>query len=147
MRLRDSRVRGRVGFNMTPMIDVVFLLIIFFLVSSHLARQEVQLDLDLPAAESGHRPPEESRPRVTVNVLADGQVLLGGRSVDPQELARRLKFEADRAGRDLEVRIRGDRQVAYRHIEPIMVACARAGTWNVTFAVSRSRGQGLGARD
>ncbi len=45
--------RGRLDVKMTPMIDIVFLLIIFFLVSSHLAKQEVQLDLDLPAAESG----------------------------------------------------------------------------------------------
>ncbi|MBT6848587.1 MAG: biopolymer transporter ExbD, partial [Planctomycetaceae bacterium] len=43
------------GFNMTPMIDVVFLLIIFFLVSSHLARQETQLELDLPEASSGEQ--------------------------------------------------------------------------------------------
>ena len=42
-----------VGFNMTPMIDVVFLLIIFFLVSSHLAKQESQMEIDLPNTESG----------------------------------------------------------------------------------------------
>ncbi len=44
---------GEVDFNMTPMIDVVFLLIIFFLVSTHLAKQEAQLELPLPVAESG----------------------------------------------------------------------------------------------
>ena len=52
MRVPSNLARGSLGFSMTPMIDVVFLLIIFFLVSSHLAQQEVQLDLDLPAKAS-----------------------------------------------------------------------------------------------
>jgi len=123
------------GFNMTPMIDVVFLLIIFFLVSSHLARQEMQMPLDLPTAGSGHDPVESETPRVTINVLPSGETLLGSGSVTAGELTSRLQVERDRSGRDLEVRIRADRAVAYRHVEPIMLACARAGVWNVTFAV------------
>ena len=83
MRVPSNLSRGSVGFNMTPMIDVVFLLIIFFLVSSHLARQEVQLDLDLPPATSGHAPEEdESVRRVVVNVLPEPQedrrIMVGG---------------------------------------------------------------------
>ena len=53
MRTPNHTQDGGVHFNMTPMIDVVFLLIIFFLVSSHLAKQEVHLELPLPAADSG----------------------------------------------------------------------------------------------
>ena len=45
--------------DMTPMIDVVFQLLIFFLVASHLARQEVQLQLDLPDAGTGQRPTQD----------------------------------------------------------------------------------------
>jgi len=59
MRVVSNLSRGSLGFNMTPMIDVVFLLIIFFLVSSHLAQQETQLELDLPEATSGTRPTED----------------------------------------------------------------------------------------
>ena len=62
-----------VRFNMAPLIDVVFLLIIFFLVSSHLAQQEVQLELDLPTAASGQSPGEDQTRRVVVNVLPDGR--------------------------------------------------------------------------
>ena len=47
MRVPSNLRSGSLGFNMTPMIDVVFLLIIFFLVSSHLAKQEVQMPLPL----------------------------------------------------------------------------------------------------
>jgi biopolymer transport protein ExbD len=120
---------------MTPMIDVVFLLIIFFLVSSHLARQETQIEVDLPGAETSEQPDATSRPRVTVNVLPNGQVLLGSGPVDRNELGRRLAVERERVGRDLEVRVRGDRGVPYRVVEPILLACARSGIWNVTFAV------------
>ena len=40
-------------------------------------------------------------------------------------------------GKDLEVRIRSDRTVPYARVEPVMLSCAKAGIWNVTFAVYR----------
>ena len=140
MRVPSNLSRGSVGFNMTPMIDIVFLLIIFFLVSSHLARQEVQLDLDLPPATSGHAPEEDDDVRrVVVNVLPEAQedrrIMVGGTLLKPEELARLIRYESGQAGGQLEVRIRGDRTVPYRDVEPIMLACARAGVWKVTFAV------------
>ena len=129
------------GINMTPMIDVVFLLIIFFLVSSHLARQETQLELALPTAESGQEIVESQKPRATVNVLADGTLLLGSAEVDSAELESRLRDERERAGRELEIRIRGDRTVAYEHVAPVLLAAARAAVWNVSIAVIREEGR------
>jgi biopolymer transport protein ExbD len=127
------------------MIDVVFQLIIFFLVASHLARQETQVQVDLPAAASGLR--DEEQPefrRVVVNVLpgaaAERRVQVGGRLFDQEELSAMLQFESRRGGRDLEVRIRSDRRMPYRAVEPILLACARAGVWNVSFAVVEAEG-------
>ena len=137
MRLPSHGRGGDVGFNMTPMIDVVFLLIIFFLVSSHLAKREAQLPLPLPVAGSGQDPIDDEAPRLTVNVRGDGTLLLAGKPVAPNQLLQRLTAAMDRAGRGLEVRIRGDRGAYYRSVEPILLACARAGLWNVTFAVIR----------
>jgi len=122
---------------MTPMIDVVFQLIIFFLVSSHLAKQEVQLKLPLPVADSGKLIKDDDQPKLTINVLANGALLLAGREVSPAELTPRLTERIADLGRDVVVRIRSDRSVTYRHVEPIMLACARAGIWNVTYAVYR----------
>ena len=139
MRVPTNLSRGSVGFNMTPMIDVVFLLIIFFLVSSHLAQQEIQLELDLPPAKSGLRIDQDDVRRVVVNVLPHqqpgGRIMVGGKLMNTDRFAQMIGFESKRAGRQLEVRIRSDRRVPYRVIEPIMVACARSGVWNVTFAV------------
>ena len=125
-----------IQFNVTPLIDVVFLLIIFFLVSSHLAQQETQVDLTLPSASSVREPEEPKTPRVTINVLREGQLLLGSENVDVHEVGRRLGIERQETSDNLEVRIRADRQTAYRHIEPLLLACAEARIWNVSFAVT-----------
>jgi biopolymer transport protein ExbD len=138
MRTLPHLRRGAVSFNMTPMIDVVFLLIIFFLVSSHLAKQETQMELDLPIADSSTKPGGQETPRMTINVLDDGSLLLAGRRVRPGDLQQRFREKLAGAGEHLEVRIRSDRGVAYRDVEPVLLACARAGIWNVTFAVYRS---------
>lgn len=132
----QPRTNG-LGFNMTPMIDVVFLLIIFFLVSSHLAKREAQLELPLPTAASGQQSRDDNKPRLTVNVLGDGTVLLSGRTVSPDQLVDWLKRKLDESGAALSVRIRGDRSTSYRYVEPIMLACARVGIWDVAFAVYR----------
>jgi len=135
IKLPQPSNRRSVDFNMTPLIDVVFLLIIFFLVSSHLARQETQLELSLPAAASGHEADAAPAPRVTINVRADGQLLLGSDRVDVSEIHRRLDVEREQTSSDLEVRIRTDREIPYRHVEPLLLACAEAKIWNVSFAV------------
>ena len=137
MRIPNFSKGGEVGFNMTPMIDVVFQLIIFFLVSSHLAKQEVQFKLPLPTAQSGLKDKPTEKPRLTVNVLADGTLLLAGRQVTAEELRARLAERQNDLGKDVEVRIRGDRTTAYKHVEPVMLACARSGIWNVSYSVFR----------
>ena len=137
MRVPSFSQSGEVGFNMTPMIDVVFLLIIFFLVSSHLAKQEAQMDLPLPIADSGEKSDDQAR-RLTLNVTSDGTLSLAGRTLDRARLQPRLAAARQEHGEDLEIRIRSDRSVPYRAISPIMLACARSGIWNVTFSVYRS---------
>jgi biopolymer transport protein ExbD len=135
MRIPTRAVSSSVGFNMTPMIDVVFQLIIFFLLSSHLAKQETQLPLPLPTAESGRATPADDRPRLTVNVLADGTLLVANRAIAADDLFGVLAERRAAHGDDFEVRIRGDRSVPYSRVEPVMLACARAGIWNVAYAV------------
>jgi biopolymer transport protein ExbD len=135
MRLPSRRGLGSAHINMTPMIDVTFQLIIFFLLSSRLAQQETQMELKLPAAASGRQAVDDERPRLTVNVSADGRVMLGSTATPPEEMAGRLRVEHQRLGGDLEVRIRADRSVPYSTVGPILLACAEADIWNVTFAV------------
>lgn len=136
MRVPQLQRNGDLGFNMTPMIDVVFLLIIFFLVSSHLARQEAQLALPLPIAESGAELSAASR--VIVNVTRDGRLQLAGRPVAAEQLVARLAEARATHGELLEVKIRTDRQVAYAEVQPILLACNQAGIGNISFGVYRA---------
>jgi biopolymer transport protein ExbD len=122
---------------MTPMIDVVFLLIVFFLVSSHLARQESQMPLPLPKAQTGTEEAMDDSPRVNLNILRTGEIRLAGRTVQVQQLGQRLQYELTRLGRKLEVRIRSDRHTPYRFVGPVLSTCAEVGVWNVNFAVVR----------
>ena len=135
MRLPQLGRNRPVEFNVTPLIDVVFLLIIFFLVSSHLVQQETQVELALPAAVSGREIVESKIARVTINLLRGGELLLGSEPVEVEQVSRRLEVERRRTSGNLEVRIRADRTVPYRYVEPVLVACAQAQIWNVSFAV------------
>jgi biopolymer transport protein ExbD len=138
---RASRSSG-VGFNMTPMIDVVFQLLIFFLVSNHLVQREAQMPLELPRATSGEDLPQEQSPHVVINVQPDQTLVLAGRVVALPELRERLVVAARDEGEDVEIRIRSDRAVPYGVVEPLLRACAAAGIWNVSFAVYRPEGEG-----
>jgi biopolymer transport protein ExbD len=126
--------------NMTPMIDVVFLLIIFFLVSSHLAQRESRLPLPLPSAATGVDLAVDERPRLTLNVLADGALLFGGEPVGADELATRLKSARTARGQTVELRIRADKSAPYGAVNPAIAAAAEAGIWHVHFAVTRPQG-------
>ncbi|QEG24600.1 ExbD/TolR family protein [Mariniblastus fucicola] len=130
----------KLGFNMTPMIDVVFLLIIFFLVSSHLQKQETQQELDLPVAASADNDIDQETPRVTVNVLDSGELLVAGRPLTQAQLIPMLKAVRDEKGEDIEVRIRSSRSAPWSKIEPVMLSCTKSGIWNVGFAVYRKEG-------
>ena len=140
MRVPLSNRRSRLEMNMTPMIDVVFLLIIFFLVSSHLQKQEAHAELDLPSAETGNENIQTDNRTLTVNISsrkANFQIAFGARIVPPSKLVSQLQGELKRAKGKLEVRIRGDRTIPYRVVEPILASCAELDIWNVQFAVIR----------
>jgi len=138
MKIPRRDTHGTVGFDMTPMIDIVFQLIIFFLLTNHLVQQETQIKIALPEATSGEQQEfDDNAPRVTINVQSDGQVSLGSGVVNIAELTDRLAEKRAASGNSLEVRIRSDRHVPYRVVEPIMLACTKVGIWNVTFAVFR----------
>lgn len=119
---------------MTPMIDVIFLLIIFFLVSSHLARQENRLPLDLPLA-STFDPFDPERAPLTISVNQQAQWLVGGKVVEVTELRAALTDLLQRQGTDAAIRIRTDGAVQYRYVEPILREAALIGISDAAIAV------------
>ncbi|MGQ9504382.1 MAG: ExbD/TolR family protein [Thermogutta sp.] len=134
MRPLTSTAEPKVRLNLTPMIDVTFQLILFFLLAGHMAQQESQTDLTLPQARTGEKMAESDARRLVINVLADGRVFLAGELLSGERLTQVLAAERNTAER-VEVRIRTDRETPYRFISPILLACAKTGLWNVSFAV------------
>lgn len=139
MQIPRYKSNKKLGFNMTPMIDVVFLLIIFFLVSSHLSRQENQIELKLPIAASADDDRDLQTPRLTINVSASGDYSLAGRPITADRLKQRFTDIKSTEGDNVEVRIRGSRSATYDAVQPIMLACTESGIWNVTYAVYREQ--------
>lgn len=137
MKLPSRHHGGGLKFNLTPMIDVVFNLIIFFLAASHMARSEITADVELPRAATGGPEEADLNRRLIVTVLDNGRLNVGGREM---ALPQVNQLMADGRGShettgDFEVRIRTDRRAPYRHIEPLLLSCARAGITNVRFSV------------
>lgn len=132
-----TRSRGSTEFNITPLIDIVFLLVIFFLVASHFARSEPTEEIQLPMAEQTTE--EDQLRRLTITVLANGTYSTNAQSVSLADLEEMIAEGAADHPEEYAVRVRGDRDVAYRAIEPIMLACARHGVTRFGFHVIGKR--------
>ncbi len=123
------------AFNITPLIDVVFLLIIFFLVASHFIRNENVERIELPIASQGHDDDELSS-RLVVTVVPTGELMLGTTVITPDEFEQRLQtLIAQHGTESTELRIRADRTVIYSRVEPLLLTAARHGVSRVRFAV------------
>lgn len=128
------RARG-FELNLTPLIDVVFNLVIFFLVVSHYAGTEPAEAVNLPGASQSE---DDLNPRrLSITVKKDGTYLIGSRPVTLREVDEAIEQEAGIAPQQCAVRIRGDRAAPFQLIEPIMVACARNGVLDFGFKVIR----------
>ena len=140
MRLPQSvSSRSAFRFNITPMIDVVFLLIIFFLVASYYLRSEQSREVQLPMAAGGRNNPESALPHLTITVESDGRWSIAGQILDPQQAESRIRQLAGSAqnnDRPGEVRIRADRRAAYREVRRLIEICAAQNLRSIQFAVS-----------
>jgi len=138
MQIPKPDKKPNVTFNMTPMIDVVFLLIIFFMVTSNIVQQEALIAVDLPTAKTSQMPGSSGSGtrKVTINITGEDHVFLGMTSISREQLRQyltNLAAEQSRSGKPLEVNIRTDRLVPYRAIEPLLVICSQVGIDNVSF--------------
>src|SRR5436190_18759097 len=92
--------------NLTPMIDVVFNLIIFFMVGTQFADMERQLDVQLPKVSTAQ--PQTSLPdEIVVNVYSSGKIVVGNDTMNLKQLGERLAA-AQRNYSDQAVLVRGD---------------------------------------
>ncbi len=125
MPLKTSTSEELPSVNMTPMIDVVFLLIIFFMVGTQFTESERQIDIKLPAA--GNLKAMLATPdRREVVISPEGQAYLDGQPVSIQQLSERLQDMRLRYP-DLTVAVRADGEAKQKHVVPVYGAIQAAG--------------------
>jgi biopolymer transport protein ExbD len=135
MNLRTRATPVHPGIQLAPLVDVLLLLLIFFLLTWNAARNENELDVKVPKASAAK---EKTAPigDVVVNVRTDGNVVVNRRTLTTDELTELLKglvqLNAEQA-----VVIRGDETGAYRNIVNVLNICTQAGVTNVAFATAK----------
>jgi biopolymer transport protein ExbD len=123
--------------NLTPMIDVVFLLIIFFIVSNNMIQQDNALPINLPAAETGVFPEDQKHPkRLTISIPPSGMIHVGTVATSKTALSTLMAEYRTLWGEEVEIRIRTDKNVLYGEINPILRMAAENGIVRVSFAVT-----------
>ncbi|MEX1117249.1 MAG: biopolymer transporter ExbD [Terrimicrobiaceae bacterium] len=119
------------GFQMAPMIDIIFLLIIFFMVAANINQSE-RIKIEIPVASDATVPKD---PGVRVNVTVDekGQLFAGTRPVDEEGLAKYIEAQAKSAD-NLRVFLRADSRARHGNVRMAMKAIAEGGITDVIFA-------------
>jgi biopolymer transport protein ExbD len=135
MKFRSRRAPEIIGFQIAPMVDILLVLLCFFIVTWSFARKEMELDVKVPAAQSGKEPISAVNQTV-LNVKQDGTVVWNRKVVPAKELVDRLT-ELARIYPDYAIILRGDERAAYRAIVNVLDICRDAGIWNVAFATDK----------
>lgn len=132
MRFRRRSAPEIIGFQIAPMVDVLIVLLCFFIATWSFARKEMELDVKVPAAQSAKEPVSTVNQTV-LNVKQDGTVVWNRKPVAQDELLPRLQSLA-RLYPDYAIILRGDERAAYKAIVSVLDTCRAAGIWNVAFA-------------
>ena len=126
MSVKIDKGRLGAGLEMTSMIDIVFLLMIFFLVASKLDEADRSIDVVLPQASAAK--PLTSRPReFVVNIDRDGNYFAGARPVRLEDLQDLLRQAATDNPQRQAVIVRADENTLHKFVVAAMDACVQAG--------------------
>ena len=136
MKLSRSRPPQTLAFNMTPMIDIVFLLIIFFMTVSQITRT-VDHPVELPRVVEGTS--ESVTAMVTINLNEEGSVIVAGKELTQQEVVRALKKRMEKMDNDperIQIQIRCDRRCLSKNVNQLVNRLSSMGFRKVRCAVA-----------
>ncbi len=120
--------------NVTPLVDVMLVLVVILIISAPLLASSIRLDL--PSTDAGK--PTDAARFVTVAMNKDGQVFLDDKPVSPVQLAAGLR-EAARANPDTEIQLRADQGVAYGRVVEVMGTAHQAGLSRIGFVAEPAK--------
>jgi len=132
MNFKKRRTAPEPGFQLAPMVDIIFLLLSFFVASQIFSQWETSIDIKLPTVSTGEQP-ERLPGEIIINVLADGSTVVNNQAFDAEGLSSLLTRIVDLFPGQ-PVLIRADRDARYETVIKILDLCRQAQIWNVAFA-------------
>ena len=140
MKFKRKSVSRAPQLALTSMLDVIFLLLCFFVTVSVYSQWESEISIQLPTAKTAEDP-ERLPGEIVVNLAQTGKVMVNGREMTLSDLQSRLKriakFYPGQA-----VIIRADRGVRYERLVEVVDACREAGVWNFSLATNGATQKG-----
>lgn len=138
MRFRGKFKQDLPGFQIAPMVDVIFNLLCFFLVAQIFSRWETEISVKLPTAQKGEFP-QRLPGEVIINIRQDGSFVVNSQKMDETALKSMLQrvvqlFPAQ------PIIIRADKATAYEHVIKVLNMCRMAEIFNISFATSITEG-------
>ncbi|MCY2975387.1 MAG: biopolymer transporter ExbD [Planctomycetota bacterium] len=122
--------------NLTSMIDVVFLLLIFFMVGTKFTEMENNVVLDLPRVADGANASQQSSTK-TVSVFRDGAVSLDNRTMTLPELTQ-VMYQLRQQNPQTSVAVRSDATLTIQRVMEVATAIKKAGIQRLSFTTSQS---------
>lgn len=119
-------------FQMAPMIDVVFLLLCFFITSQIFSQWETEIDITLPTAKTGEHL-QRLEGEIIINIRLDGETSVNQRVLREEELGKLLRELAELYPGQ-PVKIRADKATDYEYVVLVLDLCRQADIWNIAFA-------------
>lgn len=122
-------------FQIAPMVDVLLVLLVFFIVTWNFALSENELDIRIPSATKA-KPTQSYVGQVVVNVRQNGEIVFNRQAISGKDLLAKLE-ELSNLFPDQAVILRADENTDYKFVVGVLDICRTANIWNVAFATRK----------
>ena len=136
---RIKKIREHAEIDMAPLIDMVFLLLIFFMCSATLSEIEYTPDVRLPVAPRA-KIPENLKDRGVINILPGGDYMITKEIVTEKQMLKIMK-KRKKENPDLKLYLRANKEVPFKKVKTVLKTCAEAGINDIIFASFQSPNQ------
>jgi biopolymer transport protein ExbD len=119
-------MRERPSVNVMPLLDMMFILIIFFLVTTQFQQEERDIQVNLPQTKAGETLSSSARTVIVINVRADGSYVVRNQAIDQDQL-REMMVKAVAANPDQKVLVRADKKAFHGYVAAAVSLCRHAG--------------------
>lgn len=143
MNFRTARASEHHGMNLVPLIDVLLILLIFFIITFSMAQRENDLNISVPAADSG-APKDRQVGEIVVNIAKDGLVRVNTQTLNEEQLFKRFQ-DIYSVKKNQAIIIRADEESVYKNMFRVLDLCYKAGLYHVSFAALPSSARPVAA--